>query len=138
MKKDPLEVKLDKYYKELINPKKVIGRWSIVDDKLLTKIKEIKLDHINDIYSSSSETIIVAENKKQFIIIKHNYMFIAVKITNSEYGSVIEDWSLIGVNKDYLTGGKDEKLDSNKEIMKLLGFKLSRKAITDFKYFSSF
>jgi hypothetical protein len=65
-------------------------------------------------------------------------MFIAVKITNSEYGSVIEDWSLIGVNKDYLTGGKDEKLDSNKEIMKLLGFKLSRKAITDFKYFSSF
>lgn len=138
MKKDPLEAKLDKYYKELINPKKVIGRWAIVDDNLLTKLKTIKLEHINDVYSNSSETIIVAENKKQFIIIKHNYMFIAIKITNSEYGSLIEDWSLIGVNKNYLTGGKVEKLDSNKEIMKLLGFKLSKKAITDFKYFSSF
>ena len=138
MKKDPLEVKLDKYYKELTNPKKIIGKWAIVDDKLLTKLDKIKLEHINDIYSSTKEVVIIAENKKNFIIIKHNYMFIAIKITNSEYGSLIEDWSLIGVNKNYLNGEKAEKLDSNKEIMKLLGFKLSRKAMIDFKHFNSF
>jgi hypothetical protein len=137
MKKDPLEVKLDKYYKELKNPKKIIGRWAIVDDKLLTKLKTIKIENINDIYANTNECIIIGENKNNFIIIKHNYMFIAIKITNSEYGSMIQDWSLIGVNTNYLNSGKVEKLNSNKEIMKLLGFKLSRKAIKDFNYFSS-
>lgn len=137
MKKDPLEVKLENYYKELQNPKKLIGRWAIIDDKLLNKLNKTKLDHINDMYSNKDETIIVAENKKNYIIIKHNYMFIAVKVINNEYESLMENWSLIAVNKNYLYGGEIKNRDTSKEIMKLLGFKLSKKAMIDFEYFES-
>lgn len=137
MKKDSLEVRLEKYYKELTNPKKIIGNWAIIDLDLLNKLNKIKLENINDIYTNKTETIIVAESKKNFIIIKHNYLFIAIKLTSSEYGSLIQDWSLIAVNKNYLYGGKTENQDSNKEIMKLLGFKLSKKAMIDFGYFNN-
>ena len=137
MKKDPLEVKLDKYYKELQNPKRIIGRWAIIDDNLLNKLNKTKLEHINDMYSNKNETIIVAENKKNYIIIKHNYMFIAVKLIVSEYESLMEDWSLIAINKNYLYGKEDQKSDTSEQIMKLLGFKLSKKAMIDFEYFGS-
>jgi len=138
MKKDHLEDKLEKYYNNIKNPKKIIGQWAIVDEVLLSKLNKIKLDNINNLYSNSNETIIVAESKKYFITIKHNYMFIAIKVISTEYDSLIQDWSLVGVNKNYLYGKKLETKATNKEVISLLGFKLSKKAITDFEYFESF
>lgn len=137
MKKDPLEVRLESYYKQLKNPKKIIGKWAIVDDVLLTKLKKIKIENINDMYSNKDESIIIGENKKHIIVIKHNIMFIAIKIIENEYQSLIDDWSLIAVNQQYLYGGKTDDKESNKSIMKLLGFKMTKKAMSNFAYFDN-
>lgn len=131
-----LQDKLELYYDRLQNPQKVIGNWSIIDLKLLNSLSKIKLININDIRDYIDEKIISAETKTKYISIKITSNFIAIKIIDNEYNYIIKDWDLIAVDKNYIYKGKESEPMRNKQIIKFLGFKLSKKAIKDLEYFS--
>lgn len=135
MKFQSIEDKLELYYDRLKNPQKIINNWAIIDLDLLNSLKKIKLTSINDIDNYQSEKIIIAESKKQYIIIKISLNFIAIKITNNEYEVNIKDWDLIAVDKDYVYKRKETKPMTNKQIIEFLGFKLDKKAMKDLEYF---
>jgi hypothetical protein len=139
MKFDSLEDKLEKYYNKLKNPSLVINNWVIVDIDAFNRLKKITLTSINNISQGKYDLIITAESKNNYIIIKHSPNFITTKVINTEYDYLLKDWDLISVDKDTMYKAESDepnKLMSNKEIMKLLGFKLSRKAMKDLGYFS--
>jgi hypothetical protein len=139
MKYKSLEDKLEQYYSKIRNPSLVIDNWVIVDIDAFNKLKKITLTNVNNINEGNSDIIITAESKNNYIVIKHTPNFITTKVIDNEYDYLLKDWDLIAVDKDTLykaESDKPNKLMSNKEIIKLLGFKLSRKAIKDLSYFS--
>ena len=136
MKFKSIEDKLELYYNRLKHPQKIINNWAIIDLDLLNSLKKIKLTSINDINNYKFEKLIIAETKKQYILIKISFNFIAIKITNNEYEANIKDWDLIAVDKNYIYKAKETKPMTNKEIIEFLGFKLDKKAIKDLDYFS--
>lgn len=135
MKFKSIEDKLELYYDRLKRPQKIINNWAIIDLDLLNSLKKIKLISINDIDYYQTEKVIIAESKKQYIIIKISLNFIAIKITNNEYEVNIKDWDLIAVDKNYIYKGKETKPMTNKQIIEFLGFKLDKKAMKDLEYF---
>ena len=135
MKFKSIEDKLELYYDRLNNPQKIIGNWSIIDLDLLNSLKKINITSINDIYSYNGEKIISLESKTKYITIKVSLNFIAIKIINNEYNSIIKEWDLLAVDKNYIYKGTYTKPMTNKEIIKFLGFKLNNKTIKDLAYF---
>jgi hypothetical protein len=131
-----LKAKLELYYDKIQNPDKVIDNWAIIDIKLLNSLKKIKLNNINNISRNIEEKIINVESKNKYIAIKVSFNFIAIKIIDNEYDYILKDWDLIAVDKEFVYKGKAAKPMSNKQIIKLLGFKLSSKAKKDLEYFS--
>jgi hypothetical protein len=131
-----LKAKLELYYDKIQNPDKVIDNWAIIDIKLLNSLKKIKLNNINNISRNIEEKIINVESKNKYIAIKVSFNFIAIKIIDNEYDYILKDWDLIAVDKEFVYKGKATKPMSNKQIIKLLGFKLSSKAKKDLEYFS--
>jgi len=123
-----LEEKLELYYDKLKNPSKIIGDWAIIDLDAYNKINKTKLTNINDITNYLEEKVILAESKNKFIAIKYTPNFIATKFVDTEYDLLLKDWDLIGVDREYLYKGKSNKRLSNKEIIALIGFKLSKEA----------
>ncbi|NDA90219.1 MAG: hypothetical protein EBY20_04840 [Alphaproteobacteria bacterium] len=81
-------------------------------------------------------TQITQQNKNYYIVIKYSPNFIATKVIDTEYDYLLKDWDLIAVDRQTLYKGETNKLMTNKEIIKLLGFKLNKKAIKDLSYFS--
>ena len=139
MKFKSLEDKLEQYYDKLKQPSKIIDNWAIIDIDAFNKLNKITLTSINNISIGGSDIVITTESKNYYIIIKYSANFITTKVIDTEYDYLLKDWDLIAVDRQSLY--KDEvdkanKLMSNKEIIKLLGFKLSRKAIKDLSYFS--
>jgi len=122
-----LEQKLESYYDKLKNPTKVIGDWAIIDIDAYNKINKTILTNINDITDYLNEKVILAESKNKFIAIKYTPNFIATKFVDTEYDLLLKDWDLIAVDREYLYKGKSNKILSNKEIIAILGFKLSKK-----------
>jgi hypothetical protein len=131
-----LKAKLELYYDKIQNPDKVIDNWAIIDIKLLNSLKKIKLNNINNISRNIEEKIINVESKNKYIAIKVSFNFIAIKIIDNEYDYILKDWDLIAVDKEFVYKGKAAEPMSNKQIIKLLGFKLSSKAKKDLEYFS--
>lgn len=139
MKNNSLEEKLELYYDKLQNPDKVIDNWAIIDIVAYNKLNKTTLTNINDINIHKAEKIITAESKSSYVVIKYNANFIATKVIEREYDYLLKDWDLIAVNKDTLYKAESEtlnKLMSNKEIIKFLGFKLNKKFIKNLDYFS--
>jgi len=130
-----LEDKLELYYDRLKHPQKIIDNWSIVDLDLLNSLKKINITSINDIYSYDTEKVISLESKSKYITIKVSLNFIAIKIIDNEYNTIIKDWELIAVDRDHIYTQNDTKPMANKEIIKFLGFKLNKKSIKDLDYF---
>jgi hypothetical protein len=136
MKIKSLNDKLELYYDRIKNPQKVIGNWSIIDLDLLNSLKEIKLDNINYVDVYKNETLISLESKNYYILIKISFNFIAVKITNKEYNLNIKDWDLIAVDSNFVYKGNVTEPMTNKQIIKFLGFRVSKKFRKDLEYFS--
>lgn len=156
MKKGSLEKKLKEYYNKLHNSKYIIGDWTIIDEALYKKIyNKLKITSINNIFQeaykaislanlgtpdnkiteNSIETIIVAESKKETIVIKYNINFIAFRIAETEYSVFTGEYDLLAVNKNYIYNKVDTKLISPKELFSKFKIKLSRKAMKDLDYF---
>ena len=136
MKFNSLEEKLELYYNKLKHPAKIINNWAIIDIDAFNKLSKITINNINNVSQSDIDRIITTENKNNYIIIKYSPNFIATKVIDTEYDYLLKDWDLIAVDRENMYKGELNKPMTNKEIIKLLGFKLSRKAIKDLSYFS--
>lgn len=135
MKFNSLEDKLEEYYNRVKNPKKIIDNWAIIDIDTLNSFKKITLTSINNVTRGELDHTITTETKKNYIIIKYSPNFIATKVIDNEYNYLLIDWDLIAVDMHTLKK-INNKLISNKEIIKLLGFKLNKKAKLDLDYFA--
>jgi len=135
MKFKSLEEKLELYYDKVKNPSKIIDNWAIIDIDAFNALNKITIISINNISHGEIDRIITTETKNKYIIIKYNPSFIATKVIDTEYDYLIKDWDLIAVDRDTIYKENISKIISNKEIMKLLGFKLNKKARLDLEYF---
>jgi len=136
MKFNSLEEKLELYYDKLKNPAKIINNWAIIDIDAFNKLKKITLHNINNVSQSDIDRIITTENKNNYIVIKYSPNFIATKVIDKEYDYLLKDWDLIAVDRETMYKGEPNKLMTNKEIIKLLGFKLSKRAKDNLEYFN--
>lgn len=136
MKFKSIEDKLEEYYNKLKHPAKIINNWAIIDIDAFNKLNKITLNNINNVSQGDIDRVITTENKNNYIIIKYHPNFIATKVIDNEYDYLLKDWDLIAVDRENMYKGESNKLISNKEIIKLLGFKLTKKSRADLDYFS--
>ena len=136
MKSKSLEEKLEEYYYKIQNPSKMIGDWAIIDTIEFNKLNKITLANINQITSYSIDKIITAESKNKYVIIKYSPNYIATKVIDNEYDYLLKDWDLIAIDTNHLYKNITKKPMTTKEIIKLLGLKLNKKAKKDLDYFS--
>jgi hypothetical protein len=136
MKHNSLEAKLELYYDKLQNPDKIIDNWAIIDMGAFNSFNKITLTNFNEVNIYATERILTAESKNKYIVIKYSPNFIATKVIDTEYDYNIEDWDLVAIDRNHLYSGNPSKVMTNKEIIKLLGFKLNKKAKLDLDYFS--
>jgi hypothetical protein len=135
MKFKSLEEKLELYYDKLKHPAKIINNWAIIDIDAFNKLSKITINNINNVSQSDIDRIITTENKNNYIIIKYSPNFIATKVIDNEYDYLLKDWDLIAVDRENMYKGEANKLMTNKEIIKLLGFKLTKRSRADLDYF---
>jgi len=135
MKFKSLEHKLEEYYNKLKHPAKIINNWAIIDIDAFNKLKKITLNNINNISYGEDDRIITTENKNNYIVIKYSPNFIATKVIDKEYDYLLKDWDLIAVDREVMYKGKSNKVMTNKEIIKLLGFKLTKSSRANLEYF---
>jgi len=136
MKYNSLEHKLEEYYDKLKHPAKIINNWAIIDIDAFNELKKITLKNINNVSYGEVDRIITTENKNNYIIIKYSPNFIATKVIDKEYDYLLKDWDLIAVDREVMYKGESNKLMTNKEIIKLLGFKLTKNARANLEYFN--
>jgi len=136
MKFKSLEEKLELYYDKLKHPAKIIDNWAIIDIDAFDKLKKITLNNISNVSQSEIDRIITTESKNYYIIIKYSPNFIATKVIDTEYDYLLKDWDLIAVDRESLSKEEPNKLMSNKEIIKFLGFKLNKRAKDNLEYFN--
>ena len=135
MKYKSLEEKLELYYNKVKNPSKIIDNWAIIDIDAFNKLKKITLNNINNVSESKVDRIITTENKNNYIVIKYSPNFIATKVIDKEYDYLLKDWDLIAVDREVMYKGESNKVMTNKEIIKLLGFKLTKSSRANLEYF---
>jgi hypothetical protein len=135
MKYKSLEEKLELYYNKVKNPSKIIDNWAIIDIDAFNKLHKITLTNINNVSQGEIDRIITTENKNNYIIIKYSPNFIATKVIDKEYDYLLKDWDLIAVDRQVLYKGESNKVMTNKEIIKLLGFKLTKSSRANLEYF---
>jgi hypothetical protein len=135
MKFKSLEEKLELYYDKVKNPSKIIDNWAIIDIDAFEALHKLTIISINNVSHGEVDRIITTETKNKYIVIKYSPSFIATKVIDTEYDYLIKDWDLIAVDRDTIYKENITKIVSNKEIIKLLGFKLNKKARLDLDYF---
>jgi hypothetical protein len=137
------------YYNKLKNPTYILKDWVIASDETYLKYKK-KLtitDIISRIYDDvRDESIIVFEDKKRYYAIKYNDKFICIKPSETEYGLVIGDYSLLAINryfayaenkKEYKKNNKISPDDLNiKYFCSLFEWKLTNRAKDNIDYFN--
>ena len=132
---------LNSFYEIYKNPTYVIGDWNIVNDKEYNKYKnkvniisanyysvvvDIEADSPEEELIKSNQIIVNCETKKEYISIKYNPNFIVTGISDTEYGMIGKEITLLAIkNTKDLTLNKD--IPEFKEILKVLGWKISQK-----------
>lgn len=126
-------------YKVNKNKKKTkIGDWVIVDEPVYNQYRDnIKLQSIKEYNGKNATTgldekIILAETKDKYILLKYNANFVAINICEREY-ELYNAITLLMVNDNAISNIENNKgkPPSIKEIIGVLGWKASRKAITN-------
>jgi hypothetical protein len=133
---------LNSFYEIYKNPTYSIANWNIVNNKEYNKYKN-KINIISANYYSvvvdlepnsteedlikTNQIIVNCETKKEYISIKYNPNFIVTAISDTEYGMVGKEITLLAIkNAKDLTLNKE--MPSFKEVLKVLGWKISPKA----------
>lgn len=131
----------DIYEKYKVNKKKKktkIGDWVIVDEFVYNQYKDkIKIENIKEYNGKNATTgldekIILAETKDKYILLKYNANFVAVNICEREY-EITNSITLLMVNDNAISNIENKRGDPPplKQIIGILGWKASRKAITN-------
>lgn len=133
---------LNSFYDIYKNPTYSIANWNIVNNKEYNKYKN-KVNIISANYYSvvvdiepnnpiedlikTNQIIVNCETKKEYISIKYNPNFIVTSISDTEYGMVGKEITLLAIkNTKDLTLNKD--MPRFKDVLKVLGWKISQKA----------
>jgi len=138
MKEDYIDSQVTKIYDLLVKGSKIIDDWSIIEEDKFKQIKSKIITNINNIdFNKYREIVILAESKKEYFYIKYNSKFISIVSSPTEYGLLIEMPKIYAVNINVLNDIKPKIIDySPKYILKLIGFKLNKKAIKDLAQFT--
>ena len=136
---------LNSFYEMYKNPTYSIGNWNIVNNKEYNKYKN-KVNIISANYYSvavnckpnsleesllkTNQIIVNCETKNKYISIKYNPNFILTAISDTEYGMIGKEITLLAIKN-----AKDLTLNKQtprfKEILKVLGWKISQKAYSN-------
>ena len=132
---------LNSFYNVYKNPTYVISNWNIVNNKDYKEYKN-KVNIISANYYSididdedmseedlikTNQIIVNCETKNKYISIKYNPNFIVTAMSDTEYGMVGKEITLLAIkNVKDLTLNKD--MPSFKEVLEVLGWNISRKA----------
>lgn len=119
-----------------------IGDWVVVDEFYYYKYKDnitlnnIKLYNGQNELTKRKEKYIVAETKTEYIVIKYNSNFIAVNICEREY-DLMDSITLVMINDKSIYNIENNigEPPEIKEILKVLGWKATRKAIKELEEF---
>jgi hypothetical protein len=133
---------LNNFYEMYKHPTYVIANWNIVNNKEYNKYKnkvniisanyysvvvDLKPNNSDEDLIKSNQIIVNCETKKEYVCIKYNPNFIVTSISDTEYGMVGKEITLLAIkNTKDLTLNKD--MPRFKEVLKVLGWKISQKA----------
>lgn len=132
-----LEAKLTKYYEEFKKSNKSVGGWVIVDSKTYNKLKKLNIVSILSIFQNETQGIAICETKNQYIVIKYSDRFICCRISDTEYGLSCEAYDLLAINESDFDKVEAQKLLPFREISKIIGWKLGKKAIEYLDFFDT-
>lgn len=142
--KDEIDLLLDSYR----NPKFIKDDWLVVNKKEYNKNKsKITLTSADFYYNKvkitsednkeyyNKQIYITCETKNKYILIKYNGNFIAVNISDTEYGLTINPMKLIFARNIMSKDIADEIKEppSFKYLLNLLGWKITKKALVNIK-----
>jgi hypothetical protein len=128
-------------YKKLTSTNIYKLGWAILDEKLYKKINnKILIVNIGNLNRSEyKESTCLLENKDRYYLIKWNDKFISINEADTEYGLVINELNIYAINAiKALEENPELKTPSLKQVLKIIGFKLSKKAKEHLNYFDSF
>lgn len=116
--------------------KNKVGNWVIVNEDVYNlyknklKITSIQLYNGKNELTGRKEKFILAETKSDYILIKYNSNFIAINVCQREY-ELTNNINLIMINSNSLYNIENNigEPPEIKEIFKVLGWKIARKAI---------
>ena len=133
---------LNNFYEMYKHPTYVIANWNIVNNKEYKKYKnkvniisanyysvvvDLEPNSIDEDLIKTNQIIVNCETKKEYISIKYNPNFIVTAISDTEYGMIGKEITLLAIkNTKDLTLNKD--MPRFKEVLEVLGWKISRKA----------
>jgi hypothetical protein len=134
---------IESFYKEYRVSKNIRKGWVIVNQKAFDKYKNIKLTNA-DYYSydsklldkneviSNKQIIIYGDTCDKFVTIKYNCNFIAINISDTEYGTILNPMILMAIvkTKDL---EENKQLPKFEDVLSVLGWKITRKALNNIK-----
>jgi len=134
------DAKLENYYNNYKKNKNKlkIADWIVVDEEYYLANKDkiniinIKLYSGENISTKRPERYVLAETKNDYIVIKYSANFIAVNICQREY-ELHNIINLVMVNQNATINIENNsgEVPNIKKIIKILGWKATRKAIKD-------
>ena len=125
-------------YKKLTSTNIYRLGWAILDEKLYNKINnKILIVNIGNLNRNEyKESTCLLENKDRYYLIKWNDKFISINESDTEYGLVINELNIYAINAIKALEEKPTlKAPSLKQVLKIIGFKLSKKAKEHLNYF---
>ena len=138
MNETSINKQIKKIYDALINSSKLIGNWAIVNNDIYKTINnKVTIKSVNEIQVNTyKETIISAESKLKYYLIKYSPKFISIIVSDTEYGVFLQDINIFALNILTLNNQEDKVKYKHKDILRICGFKLSKKAIKDLDDFA--
>lgn len=125
-------------YDKLSNTQLIVKNWAIIDDQLYKTLKnKVTITAIGNLeINKYNELTCLLESKKNFYFIKWNSKFISIAQGESEYKLLLQIVNIFAINTNAILNTDSNKTESLKEILKIIGFKLNKKAKRDLEFFT--
>ncbi len=135
-----LEQQLSKYYETIKNPLYRLDNWIIANNELYNKVyNNLTISNILSVnQTATNELVIIFDTKNEYYVFKYNNNYICLKISQTEYGLITEDYQLLAVEQNSIyTLINNKEMARFKELCKLLKWKISKRAKDDLDYFKN-
>ncbi len=135
-----LEQQLSKYYETIKNPLYRLDNWIIANNELYNIVyNNLTISNILSVnQTATNELVIIFDTKNEYYVFKYNNNYICLKISQTEYGLITEDYQLLAVEQNSIyTLINNKEMARFKELCKLLKWKISKRAKDDLDYFKN-